>query len=208
MRPRIFGWFVASALLLMGANTSHAQFLALRSPFERFTDYRLIVGWGASTPPNSQWDEFTHSTWSVTKKQINFNQFASIEYGQFRFGIMSYKFPQSILPFIDWNPQFTIDRFSVGGDSNRIAFSFRGENLFATRDANEYLGNGQADKSRYPDRNAFSFLITYWLGHQLDTSDYGSLLREATTDDMREDVTTMGPILPGSDSEGRHSTPR
>jgi outer membrane protein OmpA-like peptidoglycan-associated protein len=184
---------------------ARAQFLALRSPFERFTDYRLIVGWGASTPPNSQWDEFTHSTWAVTQKQINFNQYVSMEYGQFRFGFMSYKFPSSILPFVDWNPQFSIDRFSVGGDSNRLAFSFRGENLFAKRDANEYLGNGQSDKSRYPDRNSFSFLITYWLGHQLDTSDYGTLLREAATDDMREDV-MMGPILPGSNSEVRYST--
>jgi outer membrane protein OmpA-like peptidoglycan-associated protein len=206
MRPRLLQSGVLLAVLsLFVTEHARAQFLALRSPFERFTDYRLIVGWGASTPPNSQWDEFTHSTWSVTKKQINFNQYASIEYGQFRFGIMSYKFPQSILPFVDWNPQFTIDRFSVGGDSNRIAFSFRGENLFATRDANEYLGNGQSDKSRYPDRNSLSFLFTYWLGHQLDTSDYGTLLREAATDDMREDV-MVGPILPGSNSEVRYST--
>lgn len=195
----------ATILSLTAMGTARAQFLALRSPFERFTDYRLIVGWGASTPPNSQWDEFTHSTWAVTQKQINFNQFISMEYGQFRVGVMSYKFPQSILPFVDWNPQFSIDRFAVGGDSNRLAFSFRGENLFASRDANEYLGNGQADKSRYPDRNSLSFLITYWLGHMLDTGDYSVLLREATTDDMREDV-MMGPVLPGSGGEVRYST--
>src|SRR5438045_7371997 len=107
MRPRSLITGVLLAVLSLAAiDSARAQFLALRSPFERFTDYRLIVGWGASTPPNSQWDEFTHSTWAVTKKEINFNQYLSMEYGQFRFGIMSYKFPSSILPFIDWNPQF------------------------------------------------------------------------------------------------------
>ncbi len=193
------------AALIVCDQPARAQFLALRSPFERFTDYRLIIGWGSSTPPNSQWDEFTHSTAAVTAKQINFNQYASIEYGQFRVGFMAYKFPTSILPFVVWNPQFQIERFGVGGDSNRLAFSFRAENLFAKSDANEYLGNGQSDKSRYPDRNSLSFLLTYWLGHNLDTSDYAHFLREASAEDMREDVVT-GPILPGSGGEVRYST--
>ena len=90
MRPRSLITGVLLAVLSLAAiDSARAQFLALRSPFERFTDYRLIVGWGASTPPNSQWDEFTHSTWAVTKKEINFNQYLSMEYGQFRFGIIN-----------------------------------------------------------------------------------------------------------------------
>ncbi len=199
-------WIVIAALLGGLTASSKAQFLALRSPFERFTDYRLTIGMGMSTPPNSQWDEFTHSTAPVVRKQINFNQFIAMEYGQFRFGVMSYVFPSSMLPFVYWNPQFQIDRFIVGGDSSRIALSLRAENLFAKRDANEYLGNGQSDKSIYPDRNSLSFLITYWLGHVLDSSDYGKFLREAAAEDMREDVVT-GPILPGSSgNELRYST--
>src|ERR1035437_2218038 len=153
------GFFAVLVAWLFAAQPSCAQFLALRSPFERFTDYRLIVGWGASTPPNSQWDEFTHSTASVTAKQINFNQYASLDYGQFRFGFMSYKFPSSVLPFVIWNPQFQIERFGVGGDSNRLALSIRGENLFARKDATESLGNGQSDKRIYPDRSSVSFLF-------------------------------------------------
>ena len=192
-------------VLFFSTTSAHAQFLSLRSPFERFSDYRLLIGWGASTPPNSQWDEFTHSTTSVVNKKLNFNQYVAMEYGQFRFGVMSYVFPSDILPFVFWNPQFQIDRFAVGGDSNRLALSIRGENLFAKRDANEYLGNGQSDKSVYPDRNSLSFIFTYWLGHNLDTSDYGKFLHESATEDMREDV-VAGPVLPGSGGEVRYST--
>ena len=177
----------------------------LRSPFERFSDFRLTIGWGASTPPNSQWNDFTHSTAGVVNKQINFNQYVTFDYGQLRIGVMSYVFPSNMLPFIYWNPQFQIDRFHVGGDSSRIGMSIRGENLFAKKDANEYLGDGQADKSIYPDRNSLSFLLTYWLGHPPDSSDYGKLLREASAEDMAEDV-IMGPILPGTSGEVRYST--
>src|SRR5581483_7561993 len=184
---------------------ARAQFMTLRSPFERFTDFRLTIGMGASTPPNSQWNEFTHSTAAVVSKQINFNQFIAMEYGQFRFGLMSYVFPSDMLPFIYWNPQFQIDRFIVGGDSSRLGLSIRGENLFAKRDANEYLGDGQSDKSVYPDRNSLSFIITYWLGHPPDSSDYAKFVREASADDMAEDV-TVGPVLPGSAGEVRYST--
>ena len=198
-----------TALFAVGSfcqvRTARAQFENLRTPFERFSDFRIILGWGVSTPPNSQWNDFTHSTASVVNKQINFNQYFSVEYGQFRVGLMSYVFPSDMLPFVVWNPQFQIDRFVVGGDSSRIAMSIRGENLFAKHDANEYLGDGQADKSIYPDRNSLSFLITYWLGRPPDTADYGSLLREASAEDMAEDV-TMGPALPGSGGEVRYST--
>jgi len=202
---RIFARSIFVLSLLAVPLCSRAQFFALRSPFERFTDYRLTIGMGASTPPNSQWDDYTHSTAAVTNKQINFNQYVAMEYGQFRVGLMVYKFPTSMLPFVIWNPQFRIDRFAVGGDSNRIAMSFRGENLFAKKDANEYLGNGQSDKSRYPDRNSISFLLTYWLGHNLDTSDYGKFLRESAREDMREDV-AVGPVVPGTGGEVRYST--
>jgi len=183
----------------------HAQFLVLRSPFERFSDYRLTIGAGVSTPPNSQWDEFTHSTIPSVNKQINFNQFVAMEYGQFRFGLMIYKFPSAMLPFVDWNPRFMLGPYEIGGDSSRLALSIRGENLFATKDANEYLGNGQSDKSVYPDKNSMSGIFTYWLGRNLDTSDYGKFLREASSEDMREDVVT-GPPLPGSSGEVRYST--
>src|SRR5579872_2421423 len=164
---------IAMLACALGNGAADAQFMALRTPFERFSDYRLTIGWGASTPPNSQWNDYTHSTAPTVNKQINFNQYIAIEYGQFRFGLMSYVFPSDILPFVDWNPQFQIGRFIVGGDSSRIGMSIRGENLFAKRDANEYLGDGQADKSIYPDRNSMSFLITYWLGSPPDSSDYG-----------------------------------
>ncbi len=197
---------IAALVCIFGGGSARGQFMALRTPFERFSDYRLTIGWGASTPPNSQWNDFTHSTAPAINKQINFNQYIAIEYGQFRLGLMSYVFPSDILPFIDWNPQFQIGRFVVGGDASRLAMSIRGENLFAKRDANEYLGDGQADKSIYPDRNSLSFLITYWLGHPPDSSDYGKFLREATAQDMAEDVTTAGPVLPGSGGEIRYST--
>jgi outer membrane protein OmpA-like peptidoglycan-associated protein len=199
---------IAAALLIVlscSAVSVRAQFLALRSPFERFSDYRLLIGWGASTPPNSQWDEFTHSTYAITQKQINFNQYIAMEYGEFRVGLLSYKFPTDMLPFIYWNPHFQIGQFAVGGDTNRLALSVRGENLFAKRDANEYLGDGQSDKSIYPDRNSLSFIFTYWLGQNLDTGDYARLLRESASEDMLEDVTT-GPVLPGAAGEVRYST--
>jgi outer membrane protein OmpA-like peptidoglycan-associated protein len=196
--------FTAIVLMSIGL-PARAQFMDLRSPFERFSDFRVTVGWGASTPPNSQWNDYTHSTASAVNKQINFNQYVTFDYGQFRVGLLSYVFPSSVLPFIFWNPQFQIDRFQVGGDSSRIGLSLRGENLFAKKDANEYLGDGQADKSIYPDRNSLSFLITYWLGHPPDSSDYGKLLREASAEDMAEDV-IMGPVLPGSSGEVRYST--
>ncbi|HEY3875732.1 MAG TPA: binary toxin-like calcium binding domain-containing protein, partial [Candidatus Kapabacteria bacterium] len=207
MRIRHTVLFIAASIaaLAIFARPSCAQFMVLRSPFERFTDYRVTLGWGVSTPPNSQWDDFTHSTAPVVEKQINFNQFITFEYGQFRVGLMSYLFPSDMLPFVYWNPQFQIDRFAVGGDSSRLALSIRGENLFAKKDANEYLGDGQSDKSIYPDRNSFSFLFTYWLGHAPDTADYGALLREASAEDMAEDV-TMGPAIPGSGGEVRYST--
>ena len=203
IRTRIVA--ILFAALWIAAVPARAQFMDLRTPFERFDDYTLRIGWGVSSPPNSQWDDFTHSTAPVVAKQINFNQYIAFEYGQFEFGLMSYVFPSDILPFITWNPQFQIDRFVVGGDSSRISLSIRGENLFAKNDANEYLGDGQADKSIYPDRNSLSFLMTYWLGHPPDSSDYGTLLREATAEDMTEDV-TMGPVLPGSGGEIRYST--
>ncbi len=204
-RNRILAKFIIAIALLSAGGQARAQFMALHTPFERFSDFRVIIGWGMSTPPNSQWDDFTHSTAPVVNKQINFNQYISMEYGQFRFGLMSYVFPSDILPFVDWNPQFQIDRFVIGGDSSRIGLSLRAENLFAKNDANEYIGDGQSDKSIYPDRNSLSFLITYWLGHPPDSSDYGKLLREASTDDMAEDV-IMGPVLPGSNGEVRYST--
>ncbi len=204
LKPLFAKFVLVIAVLSVGAPT-RAQFMDLRSPFERFTDFRLTIGWGLSTPPNSQWNDFTHSTGSVVNKQINFNQYVAMEYGQFRFGVLSYVFPSDMLPFIDWNPQFRIDRFIVGGDSSRIGLSLRAENLFAKRDANEYLGDGQSDKSIYPDRNSLSFLITYWLGHPPDSTDYGKLLREASAEDMAEDV-IMGPVLPGASGEVRYST--
>ncbi len=206
LRIVIVSFALLPLLLVLEVATARAQFAALRSPFERFTDYRLTLGFGVSTPPNSQWNDFTHSTAAVVNKQINFNQFIALEYGQFRVGLMSYVFPSDMLPFVDWNPQFRIGQFWVGGDSSRIGLSIRGENLFAKRDANEYLGDGQSDKSLYPDRNSLSFIITYWLGHAPDSSDYGELLREASAEDMAEDVTTMGPVLPGSGGEIRYST--
>ena|GEM_PF-1831695 len=209
MKPlRMASVWVFFALLLgmCASQPVRAQFMALRTPFERFSDYRFTVAFGVSTPPNSQWNDFTHSTAPVVNKQINFNQYLAMEYGQFRVGLMCYVFPSSMLPFVDWNPQFQIDRFVVGGDSSRLGLSLRAENLFAKRDANEYLGDGQADKSIYPDRNSLSFIITYWLGHPPDSSDYGKFLREATSEDMAEDVTAMGPVLPGSGGEVRYST--
>ena len=197
--------FVTLLLVILGAGSTRAQFLVLRSPFERFSDYRLTIGAGFSTPPNSQWDEFTHSTVAAVNKQINFNQYVAMEYGQFRFGMMVYKFPTAMLPFVDWNPQFQFYQYGVGGDSNRMALSIRGENLFATHIKNEYLGNGQSDASVYPDRNSLSAIVTYWLGHNLDTGDYAKFLREASYEDMREDV-VAGPAKPGSGSEIRYST--
>jgi outer membrane protein OmpA-like peptidoglycan-associated protein len=204
-RKRLFAKLLVTIAVMSVGGSAHAQFEDLRTPFERFSDFRVTIGWGASTPPNSQWDDFTHSTAPTVNKQINFNQYFAIEYGQFRFGINSYVFPSDMLPFIDWNPQFHIDRFVVGGDSSKIGLSIRAENLFAKKDANEYLGDGQADKSIYPDRNSVSFLVTYWLGHPPDSGDYGKLLREASAEDMAEDV-IMGPVLPGSNGEIRYST--
>src|SRR5207253_8505025 len=66
-------------------------------------------------------------------------------------------------------------------------------------------GNGQRHKSIYPDRNSLSFIITYWLCHNLDTSDYEKFLRESAREDMREDV-VMGPFVPRSGGEVRYST--
>ncbi len=207
-RPRIAVSLLSAAVFacILPCTRARAQFMALRTPFERFSDYRLTIGWGVSSPPNSQWDDYTHSTYPSVNKQINFNQYIAIEYGQFRVGLMSYSFPTDILPYVDWNPQFRVAGIQVGGDTSRLALSLRGENLFAKRDANEYLGDGQSDKSIYPDRNSLSFIFSYWLGHPPDSSDYGKFLREATQEDMAEDVTAMGPVLPGSGGEIRYST--
>jgi outer membrane protein OmpA-like peptidoglycan-associated protein len=180
-------------------------FTPLRSPFERFEDYRLTLGWGVSTPPNSQWDEYTHSTVGVVSSPINLNESISFEYGQFKVGLMSYVFPTDMWPYIFWNPQFSIDRFGVGGESNRLALSIRGENLFAKKDANEYLGDGQSDKSIYPDRNSLSFVFTYWLGHELDSTDFSQFIREAAYQDMKENGAATT-VLPGLAGEIHYST--
>jgi len=204
---------IRKAILLFGVtlicsfanSAAEAQYTVLRSPFERFVDYRLTLGWGASTPPNSQWNDYTHSTQAVVNSQINLNEFITFEYGQFKVGLMSYVFPKDMWPFIYWNPQFQIGRFGVGGDSNRMALSIRGENLFAKKTANEYQGDGQSDKSVYPDRNSLSFLITYWLGRGLDSSDYGEFIREAAYQDSREDAVAR-PVLSSSGGEVHYST--
>ncbi len=200
------GLLLATLGCVLAGRAANAQFMALRTPFEQFTDYRLTIGWGVSSPPNSQWDEFSHSTVGIVKKQINFNQYIAMEYGEFRFGLMSYVFPSDMLPFIDWNPQFQIGRFAVGGNTSRFDLSIRAENLFAKRDANEYIGDGQSDKSIYPDRNSLSFLLTYWFGHTPNMNDYGALLREAAAENITPEVTPTGLVFPRSASEIRYST--
>ena len=195
----------ALALLILTQSGARAQFLELRTPFERFSDYRVIVGGVGSTPPNSQWDEYSHGSKASTKKQINFNQYVAMEYGEFRVGMTFFKFPSDFLPFVIWNPQFQFDQWGIGGDNNRLSLSLRGEDLFGKAVANEFLGDGQSDKSRNPDRNSFSFLMTYWLGKDIDTADLAQLLREAAYEDRTEDV-LVGPTLPGASQEVRYST--
>jgi outer membrane protein OmpA-like peptidoglycan-associated protein len=182
-----------------------AQFLELRSPFERFSDFRVVIGGTGSTPPNSQWDEYSHGSKPTTRKEVNFNQFASVEYGEFRFGVAFFKLPNMFLPYVFWNPKFQFDQWGIGGDNNRLSLSLRAEDLFGKRDANEFLGDGQSDKSRNPDRNSFSFLLTYWLGRDIDTADLAELLREAAYEDRTEDV-LIGPTVPGASTEVRYST--
>jgi outer membrane protein OmpA-like peptidoglycan-associated protein len=196
---------VLASLALLCTTKAHAQFLELRTPFERFSDYRVILGGIGSTPPNSQWDEYSHGSKPTTRKQINFNQYLAFEYGEFRAGMTFFRFPNQFLPFLIWNPKFQFDQWGIGGDNNRLALSLRGEDLFGVSDANEFLGDGQSDKSRNPDRNSFSFLLSYWMGKDVDTSDLAQLLREAAYEDRTEDV-LVGPTLPGTTSEVRYST--
>jgi len=171
-------YFVILALVVFSAQNARGQFMVLRSPFERFTDFRFLVSLSASTPPNSQWDEGVHGSVATTQKIINFNQQLAFEYAQFRVGLNIYKFP-SMLPFLFWNPIFKIGNNWIGGDSSRWALSLRGENLFGTKTANEFLGDGQSDKSLYPDKNSISFLVSYWFGSKLDSSEYTKLYQEA-----------------------------
>lgn len=179
-RPRSFvtQCILALGLLVLLPERTSAQFMELRSPFERFTDWRVIVSASVSTPPNSQWDEGIHASLPSTKKQININQIVSIEYGEFRVGFNLYSVPSSMWPFVFWNPKFSLYGWDVGGDSNRWALSVRGENLFASKTGNEFLGRGQSDKSNHPDRNSISFLLTYWMGSKPDTSELKRLYQE------------------------------
>lgn len=178
---QLLQWFAAIVIFVscFGWTDSRAQFIELRSPFEKFSDWRVLAGGSFSTPPNSQWDEGGRYSAAVSKKTINANQFVSVEYGTVRAGLNIYNFPGTMLPYVIWNPQFTIAGEQFGGDSSRWAISLRAEDLFGTRTANEFLGDGQSDKSEYPDRNSFSFLITRWIGAELDTADIAKLFRES-----------------------------
>jgi outer membrane protein OmpA-like peptidoglycan-associated protein len=169
---------VVVALVTLSARSALGQFMELRSPFERYTDFRVLVALSASTPPNSQWDEGVHSSVQTTTKVINFNQQVAFEYANFRVGLNIYKFP-TMLPFLFWNPIFKVGDSWFGGDSSRFALSLRGEDLFGTKTANEFLGDGQSDKSLYPDKNSFSFLVSYWFGNKPDSADYAKLYQEA-----------------------------
>ena len=170
--------FVVVALVICAPLSLRAQFMELRSPFERFSDWRVLVAASASTPPNSQWDEGIHSSVATTTKVINFNQQVSLEYANFRVGLNIYKFP-TMLPYIFYNPIFKIGDNWFGGDSSRWALSLRAEDLFGTKTANEFLGDGQSDKSLYPDKNSFSFLVSYWFGSKPDSAEYAKLYQEA-----------------------------
>jgi outer membrane protein OmpA-like peptidoglycan-associated protein len=183
IRPALISQKLILALMSLAVlcfihNPARAQFMELRSPFERFSDYRVLISLSASTPPNSQWDEGIHSSYQTDKKVINFNQQIAFEYWQFRVGLNFYKVP-TVLPFLIWNPQFELGGAQFGGDSSRIALSLRAEDLFGSKTANEFLGDGQSDKSLYPDKNSFSFLISYWMGSRPDSADYAKLYQEA-----------------------------
>lgn len=180
-------------LSLVAARDARAQFTELRTPFEKFTDWRILISASTSTPPNSQWDENGHVSQAVLDKQLNFNQMASVEYGEFRVGAAMYSIPSSIWPFVVWNPKFNVFGWHVGGDTNRWALSLRGENLFASNTGNEFLGKGQSDKSNYPDRNSFSFLVSCWLGSEPDSAQWVNLFREAD----------LGETNPREDALGR-----
>jgi outer membrane protein OmpA-like peptidoglycan-associated protein len=188
---------VASAIALVcllfvavGAETARAQFMELRTPFERFTDWRLLLSASAATPPNSEWSENARASLSLNKKQLTFNQGLAVEYGEFRVGVNSYDFPSVAYPYVIWNPKFSLMGWNVGGDTNRWGLSLRGENLFATGTANEFQGKGQSDKSNFPDRNSFSFLFSYWLGSEMDSLEQQRLYQEAYYYEgaLREDV--------------------
>jgi outer membrane protein OmpA-like peptidoglycan-associated protein len=169
------------------------QFMELRSPFEEFTDFRVLVALSTSTPPNSQWSEGIHSSVPTTTKTINFNQQVSFEYWWLRVGYTFFDFPRG-LPYFYFNPQFKIGDYWVGGDSSRWGLSLRGEDLFGSKTANEFQGDGQSDKSLYPDRNSFSFLATYWFGSRPDSTEYAKLYQEA----LGEGNSTT------TDAEGNH----
>lgn len=184
--------YVLACTLLLGLFpvSVNAQFNELRSPFERFTDWRILVGASMGTPPNSEWSENAHASQALTEKQITLNQSVAVEYGQFRVGVNSYSFPNVMYPFIFWNPEFDLMGWRVGGDSSRWTLSVRGENLFASNTGNEFQGKGQSDKSNFPDRNSFSFLVSWWVGSEPDSAEEFELMQEAFYYEgaLREDV--------------------
>ncbi len=184
-------WLVACSLvMLLCASNASAQFNELRSPFERFTDWRVLVTASASTPPNSEWSENSHASLALTEKQLTLNQSVAMEYGDFRVGVNMYSFPNAIFPFIFWNPKFDLMGWDVGGDSSRWTLSVRAENLFASKTGNEFAGKGQSDKSNFPDRNSFSFLVSWWVGSEPDSAEEFALMQEALYYEgaLREDV--------------------
>lgn len=181
---------LCSFALLCSTDRAQAQFMELRSPFERFTDWRILITASAATPPNSQWSENAHASLALTEKQLTLNQTIAMEYADFRVGFNIYDFPNTFFPYVMWNPKFSLLGWDVGGDSNRWAFSLRGENLFASKTGNEFQGMGQSDKSNYPDRNSFSFLFSWWIGSELDSAERQQLYQEAYYYEgaLREDV--------------------
>jgi hypothetical protein len=159
---------LAAAVALFGTTVANAQLLELRHAFERFEDFKIVVGGNLQGPINSELDPVSARVNVPFDAAADFDGAISLDYWQLRAGVVI-NMPSAVSPFLFWNPVIGKD---FGGESSRWSASVGWEGIFSSVKGRDFDPRKQlqADNSIYTSRNSFSALVGYWFGTESGTS--------------------------------------
>lgn len=175
---------------LASSTRGGAQVFEMRHLFERYSDWRILVGGSLYGPVNSQLDPSSARVNVPFDTLFDADGHLSVEYWQIRAGVNITAF-SAVAPFLYWNP---IVSNGFGSDSSRWSASIGWEGIFAQDNDYDPLKTLQPDNSVFSPKNSFSFLVGYWLGSQMDSAARADILRRAYPDMNMNDLERWGTI--------------
>jgi len=131
--------------------------LELRHVFEQLNDWNMQLGGAVVGPSMTRVNPATAEV-VAGDTSFHFYQYASIDYGQFRFGLYA-RGLEILAPFLRWRPEMPS---VLGGRNSRWTVSLSWEGNFAQHGATDPNASLQPDNSVYSPASSVSLLIGYW----------------------------------------------